>query len=365
MSADEKHLSVESLGLDLGSFALEDIDLECAKGEYRILLGPTGSGKSTLLRCLLGLHRIDRGRIIVGGREITNELPERRQMGYVPQSYALFPHLSARDNIRFGIEANQPPGPEAVMLLNRLAGLLRIERLLGRGVANLSGGEQQKVALARALGTRPQTILLDEPFSSIDEGSRRELWFDLKQAIAEIGVTALHITHNLDEAHVMGERLSVLIDGRLVQDGAPREILERPAAASVARFLGYRNVFSGPAEPIEGGTRIDLGRFAITISEQIPAGEQVGICLRQQDIKIVKQDVPLKDTLRRNVYSGTLTSLFAQPETCTAWFSFEGSDNARDLELSFPRYLVERHGLAAGQPIGVALWEPAIVVWRS
>ncbi|MBW2277076.1 MAG: ATP-binding cassette domain-containing protein [Deltaproteobacteria bacterium] len=364
-SADTQHLSVESLGLTLDEFQLRDVSFGCDEGEYRILLGPTGSGKSTLIKCLLGLHQVERGRIVLGGREITNEPPERRGMGYVPQSYALFPHMTAEQNIRFGINAKQPPKAEADKLLGELCEMLGIGQLRQRSVRNLSGGEKQKVALARALGTRPRTILLDEPFSSIDEGSRRQLWFELKQVISEIGVTALHITHNLDEAHVMGERLSVLIDGRLVQQGTPQDILERPASEPVARFLGYRNVFHGKAQPIEGGTRIELGQLSIVVNEKFAAGERLGVCVRQQDIKILKQDSPLKSTLERNVFSGTLTNLFAQPETCTAWFSLAGSDDPRDLELRFPRYLLERHDLEAGQRLSVALWEPAIVVWRE
>jgi len=362
-SADDRHLVVESLGLDLGRFALDDVSFACARGEYRILLGPTGSGKSTLIKCLLGLHSVSRGRIVLGGREITRELPERRGMGYVPQSYALFPHMTAEQNIRFGIRAARPSRAEADRRLGELSEMLGIGRLLGRNVRNLSGGEKQKVALARALGTRPRTILLDEPFSSIDEGSRRQLWFELKHVISEVGVTAVHITHNLDEAHVMGERLAVMIDGRLVQDGTPWAILERPASEAVARFLGYRNVFHGTARPIAGGTRIELGKLAIVVGETFPAGARLGVCVRQQDIKILKPDTPLKGSLERNVFHGTLTRLFAQPETCTAWFSLKGSDDPRDLELRFPRYLVERHSLSPGQQVGVALWEPAIVVW--
>jgi ABC-type Fe3+/spermidine/putrescine transport system ATPase subunit len=363
-SADERqHLAVESLGLTLDRFRLDDVSFGCAEGEYRILLGPTGSGKSTLIKCLLGLHRVDRGRIVLGGREITHELPERRGMGYLPQTFALFPHMTVEQNIRFGIQARRPPRDEADRLLGELSEMLGIEQLLERDVRNLSGGEKQRVALARALGTRPRTILLDEPFSSIDEGMRRQLWFELKQVISEIGVTALHITHNLDEAHVMGERLSVLIDGRLVQEGMPREILERPASEPVARFLGYRNVFHGTARPIEGGARIEAGKLSIVVERKLHAGERVGVCLRQQDIKILKEDTPLKGSLERNVFPGTLTQLFAQPETCTAWFSLAGSDDPRDLELRFPRYLIERHHLEPGQQIRVALWEPAIVVW--
>jgi ABC-type Fe3+/spermidine/putrescine transport system ATPase subunit len=365
MSADGAHLRIESLGLGLGRFALDGIDVACRRGEYHILLGPTGSGKSTLLKCILGIHRVEQGRILLDERDITHQLPERRQIGYLPQNYALFPHMSAAGNILFGIAARRPPRAEARTRLAELSAMLGIEHLLDRRVQNLSGGERQKVALARALGTQPRTILLDEPFSSIDEGGRRQLWFELKQLITEIGVTALHITHNLDEAMVMGERVSVLIDGALVQGGTPREILERPAAESVARFLGYRNIFSGVAEAAGPGTRIDAGHFAITVEETITVGERVTACVRQQDIKVLREDLPVKDSLARNVYAGHVTSVFEQPETCTVWFVADGGTGDCDLELRLPRGVCRRHGLVPGKAVRVALWEPSIVVWRG
>jgi ABC-type Fe3+/spermidine/putrescine transport system ATPase subunit len=349
--------------LRLGRFALSEIDLECAGGEYHILLGPTGSGKSTLLKSILGLHRIDTGRIFLGDRDITRELPEHRGMGYVPQDYALFPHMSVEKNVRFGIDARAQSGWNAASLLEKLLVMLKIEHLRERSVRNLSGGERQKVALARALGTQPETILLDEPFSSIDAGGRRQLWFEIRDIISAIGVTALHITHNLEEAHVLGDRVSVLMGGRLIQTGVPSEILERPATETIARFLNYRNIFHGTAEPATDGTRIDVGSFGIVIGEKIPRGKRVAVCIRQQDIKILKEHAPIRESLQRNVHEGMLTRLFPAPESCTAWFQFNGSGRDCDLELRFPRYLVVRHNLEPGKSVAIAFWEPAIICW--
>jgi ABC-type Fe3+/spermidine/putrescine transport system ATPase subunit len=365
MAGETLQLRIESLRLELGRFALDDIDLTVPRGEYHILLGPTGSGKSTLLKSLLGLHRIDRGRVHLGDREITRELPERRGMGYVPQNYALFPHMNVEQNIRFGIRARRPPAEDAAGLLEDLLALLKIEHLRDRSVRNLSGGERQKTAMARALGTQPEILLLDEPFSSIDAAGRRRLWFEIKHIISEIGLTALHITHDLEEAHVLGDRVSALIEGKLIQTGPPQEILERPAAESVARFLNFRNIFHGAAEPVEGGTRIDAGPLAIVVENEFPRGERVTVCIRQQDIKILKPDEPVRDFLKRNVFEGRLTRLFPAPESCTAWFQLAGSDQECDLELRFPRYLVIRHDLAPGKKVAVAFWEPSIICWRG
>ncbi|MFH2002076.1 MAG: ABC transporter ATP-binding protein [Planctomycetota bacterium] len=365
MSGESPKLSVESLELRLGRFTLNHIDLACTAGGYHILLGPTGSGKSSLLRCILGLHRIDGGRIMLEGRDITGTLPEHRRMGYVPQNYALFPHLSVEQNIRFGIDARGPAEEEAGTFLEKLLALFKINHLRSHGVQHLSGGERQKVAIARALGSRPELILLDEPFSSIDVSSRRRLGYELRQIVQEIGITALHITHNLEEAHVLGDRVFVLINGRLIQSGTPQEILERPATEAVGDFLSYRNIFHGVAEPTADGTRINMGPFSVNVREKVRAGESAALCIRPQDIKILKQGVPLKDSLMRNCFEGTFTHLFPAPEFCTAWFRIAGSRCDWDFELRFPRYLLIRHSLATGRKVRIAFWEPAIILWTG
>ncbi len=235
---DKSYLNLLNLRFSIGDFRLSDINLSVRKGEYHIVLGPTGSGKSTLMKCILGLYRPGGGSITLDDSDLLRVPPEKRCLGYLPQNYALFPHLSVEGNIRFGLHSRRltaSAGDEQVTLQ---CDAFKIGPLRGRNVRTLSGGEQQKVALARALITRPKVILLDEPFSSIDEGSRRRLWFDLKQAIRRAGVTAVHITHHLEAAYTLGDRLSVLIDGRLVQSGRKEEVFRYPATESVARFLG-------------------------------------------------------------------------------------------------------------------------------
>ncbi len=362
MSVGSAHLRIDSLNLRFGKFQLRDIDLVCEKGKYHILLGPSGSGKSSLVKCIMGFHKIDTGRIYLGGKDITEELPERRRMGYVPQNYGLFPHLNAEENIRFGMKANRIQKSEADALVDRLCGMLGIEALRRRNVRNLSGGEQQKVALARALGTKPETILLDEPFSSIDEGGKHGLWFELKHIIDEVGITAVHITHNLEEAETLGERLFVLIDGKLVQTGTRKEIFASPADENIARYLNYRNIFKGVTKNTPEGTHVEFGNFSIAIREKRTEGKTVTICIRQQDIKIIKRGLPIKDELRRNVFEGVTVKLFPLLDYCLMWFRIEGSDKEYDLELKFPRHIKERYGLEPGKAIQVAIWEPKIIV---
>jgi len=336
----------------------------CDKGEYHVLLGPTGSGKSSLIKCMLGFNKIHKGIIYLNSKNITSELPESRKMGYVPQNYALFPHLDVEKNIRFGLHARKISSHEADYHVNRLCDILNIEGLRRRDIRNLSGGEKQKVAIARALATQPEIILLDEPFSSIDEGAKRNLWIELKKIINEIGITAFHITHNLEEAYSMGERLSVLFNGELLQSGPKNEIFERPLTESVARYLNYRNIFSGVAESHAEGTRINIGHFSIFVNKKDICRSKIKLCVRPQDIKIIKEGSTIKDSLKQNVFPGKIISLFPLPEYCLMQFKMEGSPKEYDFEMRFPRYLRERHNLYPGKRIRVAIWEPSIILFQ-
>ncbi len=362
-AAPDPHLAIESLSARLGRFRLNAITLSCDKGEYHILMGPTGSGKSSLMKSILGLTPLQSGCIRLNGRDISRDPPERRRMGYVPQDYALFPHLNVEENIRFALKARSADRRDAASTVTALCSMLNMEQLRNRSVLSLSGGEKQKVALGRALAAQPEVILLDEPFSSIDEGAKRTLWLELKRIIEGVGVTALHITHNLEEAYTLGERLSVLINGRLVQSGHKRELFEHPSSEDVARYLNYRNIFSGVAARHPDGTSIHLGHFHLIVRKRIPAGEKVRLCIRQQDIKIIREGLSVKDSLRRNVFSGEIVSLLPLPESCLMWFRIEGSPREYDFEVRFPAYIRVRHDLSQGKRVRVALWEPNIIVF--
>ena len=358
-------LSVDSLSLTLGRFSLENVTLSCARGEYHVLLGPTGSGKSTLLKCILGLRRAESGRIHLDGREITAELPEHRQMGYVPQNYALFPHLNAEENLRFGLRPRKIPSERADALVDRLCEVLNIGSLRRREVRHLSGGERQKVAIGRALATQPKMMLLDEPFSSIDEGAKRSLWLELRQIIREVGITTLHVTHNLDEAYSLGQRQSLMIDGSLVQSGSTREVFERPVNASAARYFNYTNIFEGVAEKTPEGTRIDLGHFGVQVRAKVAEGSRVEVCIRQQDIRIIQDGEEVRDSLKRNILFGEITNLMPLREECVMWFKVTGSPRLYDLEARFPLRMEGRHQLHEGKTIRVALLEPMIAVFAE
>ena len=360
---NQAYLQIKSLYLRLGSFSLRDINLSCNRREYHVLLGPTGSGKSSLMKCILGLHHMNSGAVFLEGRNISYYLPEHRRMGYVPQNYSLFPHLDVEKNIRFGLRIRRNPSEMNDALVNKLCETLNIVHLRNRKVQYLSGGEKQKVALARALAIKPDILLFDEPFSSIDEGAKRTLWMELKEIINEVGITVFHITHNLEEAYTMGERLSVLINGEMLQHGNKIDVFDRPANERVATYLNYRNIFEGISEESMGGTKISTDNFSLLVSNSLPSGKKVKFCIRQQDIKIIKEGSPVKDSLNRNLFSGEIVTLFPLPEYCLMNFRIDGSPQRYDFELRFPRYLIDRHDLYPGKKIRVAIWEPKIILF--
>jgi ABC-type Fe3+/spermidine/putrescine transport system ATPase subunit len=241
-------LTIEELIVKAGVFQLGPVSLQIKSGERHALLGPSGSGKSTLLESVIGFRRTRKGRLLIDGRNMINEPVESRGIGYVPQQLALFPHLTVRDNIYFGMRMRrlrEIRHSELAEILIEEAGL---SSLTSRYPETLSGGERQRVALVRALASGPRLLILDEPFSALNETLRRELWSLVKKLSVETKVTTLMVTHDFEEAFVLGEQISVLIGGKLHQSDVKEIVYRRPATAEVARFLGINNLF--PADVI-------------------------------------------------------------------------------------------------------------------
>ena len=360
-------LEINNLTCTVGRFRLSEINLTVSDKSYFVLLGPTGAGKSTLLKCILGISRTETGTIVLDGRDITMAAVEERNIGYLPQSCALFPHLDVRENISFGMRINNDSEMTIKKNTARLLSLFKIEHLVKRDPKHLSGGERQKVALARALATRPALLLLDEPFSAVDEGSRRSLWFELKKVFQEITIPVIHVTHNFDEAYTMGERIGVMADGRLQQVDDARTLFERPATRKVARFLHYRNFFSGPVERQgKNRYRLDCRGLTIVFASRRELSGIVTLCVRPQDIKIINPNYPIKAELAENVYDATISNVILYPESAVIFVKVDGSTGSDfDFELKFPLYIFKRYQLHEHKRLQVALWQPSIIVLEN
>jgi multiple sugar transport system ATP-binding protein len=221
-----------------GTPALDGVDLEAIDGELLVVVGPSGCGKSTLLRCIAGLETVDDGVIQIGERDVTRIRPAARNVAMVFQSYALFPHLTVRENIAFGLVVREEPKAEVRARVAEASELVGVEALLDRRPFELSGGERQRVALARALVRRPDAFLLDEPLSNLDAGTRVQMRTELRRLHREVGATMLHVTHDQVEALTLGDRIAVMDAGRVRQVGTPDELYSRPRDRFVAAFLG-------------------------------------------------------------------------------------------------------------------------------
>jgi multiple sugar transport system ATP-binding protein len=221
-----------------GVTAVDDVSLDIGDGEFMVLVGPSGCGKSTLLRMIAGLEDVTEGQISIGGTDVTELAPRRRDIAMVFQSYALYPHMSVRKNIGYGLKVRRTPKDEARRRVDEVAELLGLEDLLERKPAQLSGGQRQRVAMGRAIVREPKAFLMDEPLSNLDAKLRVGMRTSLAQLHARLGVTTVYVTHDQTEAMTLGQRVAVLRDGRVLQVDTPQTLYSRPADLFVAGFIG-------------------------------------------------------------------------------------------------------------------------------
>lgn len=248
-------ITLEGVARRYSDFTLHPTSLDLAEGSFTVLLGPSGSGKTTLLRLLAGLEAPDAGRILLDGRDVTWEPAEARGVGLVFQEGALFPHLDVAGNVAFGLRVRGAPREETARRVEEALALVGLAGFGARKVARLSGGERQRVALARALAPRPRVVLYDEPLASLDRALREELRAMLRRVHDEAGLTSVLVTHDREEALALADRLVLMREGRVVEEGAPRALFERPRDPFTARFLGGANVLGGRIVPV-AATRI-------------------------------------------------------------------------------------------------------------
>jgi spermidine/putrescine transport system ATP-binding protein len=296
--------------------AVDDLSLDISEGEFFSLLGPSGCGKTTTLRMIGGFEDPTYGTVFLGGRDVTDLPPYKRDVNTVFQSYALFPHLNVRENVAFGLHRKKVDRSEIGTRVTDIMKLVDLEGFEDRKPPQMSGGQQQRVALARALVNHPKVLLLDEPLGALDLKLRKQMQLELKRIQSEVGITFIYVTHDQEEAMTMSNRLAVMRQGKIEQLGEPEDVYENPSTEFVAGFLGASNLLEGEVKDSSNGDATVLLSAGTTVSmpvDRIPpdAGSRVKVGVRPEKITIEREErsVPGTDNsitgvLRMSTYIG-------------------------------------------------------------
>lgn len=297
-------VKLEGLNKDLGDFSIVEVSLTVESGDYFMVLGPTGAGKTILLETIAGIHKPDRGEIWLGDKNVESVPPEDRNIGFVYQDYVLFPHLTVTENVLYGLKARKKNRPNR--RAEEVMDLLGLSHLKDRYPRTLSGGESQKVAVARAIAYEPRSLLLDEPTAALDPQTKESVRTELKNVHQELEITTLHVTHDQAEAKILGDRIAVMMDGRVKQVGTVHEVFNRPVNDRIASFVGVENIFDGEIVNFEEEVaEIEVGRFRLHAVTTEKNGS-VKVYIRPEDIFI--SEGPTSTTARNNV-PGTVRSV--------------------------------------------------------
>jgi ABC-type Fe3+/spermidine/putrescine transport system ATPase subunit len=315
-------LSLQNVSRNFGATrAVADVSLDVAQGEFFGLLGPSGCGKTTTLRMIAGLEKPDSGSIRFREQDITNLPSERRGFGMVFQNYALFPHLNVFENVAFGLRARHAAKAE---MNERVKSALELVQLPGyekRAIDELSGGQQQRVAIARAIAIEPALLLFDEPLSNLDVSLRESTRGELRELVTRLGLTAVYVTHDQEEAFALCDRISVMVGGHLMQTGQPRELYEEPADIAVARFLGRNNLIramrlssrktgDGEFKTLDGGHTLHV---PVSRDELAPLNKPVVLAIRPEHVQLnLNHDSApnsLRGVIREIVFAGATSTI--------------------------------------------------------
>ncbi|KGK89968.1 ABC transporter ATP-binding protein [Clostridium sp. HMP27] len=323
---------------------IKDLSLKINPGELFTLLGPSGCGKTTLLRMIIGFNSIDGGEIKVEDKVINNIPPAKRNMGMVFQNYAIFPHMSVKDNVAFGLKNRKISKEEIEKQVDEILKIVKIDHLKDRMPANLSGGQQQRVALARAIVIQPEVLLMDEPLSNLDAKLRVEMRNAVKKIQNEIGITTVYVTHDQEEALAISDRIAVMNGGIIQQIGKPKEIYQRPANIFVSTFIGLSNVLEAVIKFDDNGDKwIEFNKdYQVkmdNVSDDVINEEKVLISVRPEEFIINRNGKGIKATIKSSVFLGLTTHYFIELDNGQEVEVIQNSDVEDIIPNETPIYL--------------------------
>ncbi|MFW6143942.1 MAG: tungstate ABC transporter ATP-binding protein WtpC [Candidatus Natronoplasma sp.] len=297
-------IEIEDVSKSWDDFKISNISLEIEKGEYFVVLGPTGAGKTLLLEILAGFHTPDRGDIYIKGEKFTHLKPNERGFAFVYQDYMLFPHMNVRENIAYGLKIAEKDGIDEKV--ENIAKKVEVAHLLERDPYTLSGGEKQRVSMARAMVMEPEVLLLDEPFGSVDYQTARKLRDMMNELHKKFKCTVVQVTHNQEEAMILGDRIAVVRDGSIEQVGIPEDIMRKPESRFVADFVGTENIFHAVLQNDEDGTSVKIKGSSITFHTTKKARGEITITIRPEDIILAEKAL---ESSARNNFKGKIVKI--------------------------------------------------------
>jgi spermidine/putrescine transport system ATP-binding protein len=340
-----------------GTVAVDGISLTISEGEFFSLLGPSGCGKTTTLRMIGGFEDPSGGRVFLGGTDVTELPPYRRNVNTVFQSYALFPHLNVFENVAYGLKRRKVENSEIGKRVDDMLALVDLPDLGPRKTTQLSGGQQQRVALARALVNRPDVLLLDEPLGALDLKLRKQMQIELKRIQSEVGITFIYVTHDQEEAMTMSDRIAVMNGGRMEQIGPPQEVYELPATEFVAAFLGASNLLDGEVEGAQSDVakvRLRAGGVVSLPAERLPVSSgPVRIGVRPEKLHIVAAEDSGGGTGSNSVEATVEASTYTGVSTSYQCRTPDGSH----ISVYVQNQESQPVGLSAGNRVRIG-WEP-------
>ncbi|MEK7772924.1 MAG: ABC transporter ATP-binding protein, partial [Deltaproteobacteria bacterium] len=331
--------------------------------ELLVLFGPSGAGKTQILRMLSGIITPDSGAVSVGGETLfdsnrgINAPIRERKIGYLFQDYALFPHMTVFGNISYGI--NHLEKRRVSEKVAELLGVMRLSGLEDRYPHELSGGQKQRTALARTLATEPRVLLLDEPFSALDYQVREKLRTDLLNIHNIYPITTIFVTHDLEEAFMLGKSIAIINNGRLEQTGSREDVFYRPRTRNVARFLGFKNIFDGTVDAVDGDQAAIRTRELGLIKANVPsgaglsAGRKVSFCIRPEEIIVIRPDRALENRVQDNILEGEILDVAGKGSTQILYLKVGEGEGLLKIEL--PNFVLRKLALAQGKRIRVSL----------